>query len=169
MRPFRLRPSRREQLQQIRAALIEEAREIDAAFQVMGQRMATIRSELARLRETLWPASNGRGWRGFRRPRIGGPAPVGRPAPPALQLRGRALRHAAIATLVRARKPLTLPEIHRALHVGGYAIAGRTPVKTLADALGYEHDRGYARRVRRGLYEVGELTPARRRRLREFS
>ncbi len=70
-----------------------------------------------------------------------------------------------MAVLARARRPLSLPEIHRALHVGGYAIAGRTPVKTLADALGYEHDRGRARRVRRGVYELAELTPARRRRV----
>jgi hypothetical protein len=131
--------------------------------------MATIRSELARVRNALWPASNGRAWRGFRRPRVGGPAPVGRPALPARELRGRALRYAALATLVRARRPLTLPEIHRALHVGGYAIAGATPVKTLADALAYEHHHGRARRVRRGTYELGDLTPARRRRAREFA
>jgi hypothetical protein len=165
MRRFTARASRREQLHQARAALIAEAGEIDAGYQRMALRMATIRTELARLREQLWPADAGRGWRGFRRARVGGPAPVGRPAPPALELRGRTLRHAALAVLLRARRPLTLPEIHRALHVGGYAIAGSTPVKTLADALGYEHSRGRARRVRRGVYELGELTPARRRRV----
>ena len=33
----------------------------------------------------------------------------------------------------------------------------------LADALGYEHRRGRAHRIERGVYGVGELTPARRR------
>jgi hypothetical protein len=167
MSRFTARPSRRDQLQRERAALIAEAGEIDAGFQRTALRMATIRAELTRLRELLWPAGDGRGWRGFRRPRVGGPAPVGRPAPPALPLRGRALRGAALAVLVRARRPLALPDIHRALHVGGYAVAGSTPVKALADALGYEHDRGRAHRISRGIYELGELTPARRRRLLE--
>jgi hypothetical protein len=59
---------------------------------------------------------------------------------------------------------MALPEIHRALHLTGFRIAGDHAVKQLADALGYEHDHARARRVVRGVYAIGELSPARRRR-----
>ncbi|HEY7136153.1 MAG TPA: hypothetical protein VIB48_13900 [Acidimicrobiia bacterium] len=164
----RRRPSRRDEMIARRTVLITEAEHIDTQYQQLAQRMTIIRGELTRLRDAIWPALLGRGWRGFRRPRIGGPEPVGRAASPAYPLRGRELRFAALGVLVRAGRPLTLPEIHRALHVAGYEVAGQRPVKDLADALGYEHDHGRARRVRRGVYEVGELTPYRRRRVFEM-
>jgi hypothetical protein len=158
----------RAQLKLLRRQLIDEAGSIDRDFQRLARRMAVVRAQLRELRDRLWPAGSGRGFRGVRRPRIGGPEPVGRPAPPARALRGRELRYASLGALVRAGRPLSLPEVHRALHVSGYAVAGATPVKRLADALGYEHDIGRARRVRRGVYEIGELTPARRRRVTEW-
>lgn len=153
----------RTELKLLRRRLIDEAGSIDREYQRLALRMADIRQQLRELRDRIWPADTGRGFRGVRRPRIGGPDPIGRPAPPGRALRGRELRYAALGALVRAGRPLSLPEIHRALHVSGHAVAGATPVKRLADALGYEHDIGRARRVRRGVYELGELTPARRR------
>src|SRR5204863_9865085 len=41
----------------------------------------------------------------------------------------------------------------------------RFPVKRLADALGYEVQLGRAYRVERGVYKLGTLTPAQRRRI----
>ena len=54
---------------------------------------------------------------------------------------------------------MTLVEIHRELHLNGYAIASRHPVKRLADALAYETRKGRARRVDRGIYALDELNP----------
>jgi hypothetical protein len=59
---------------------------------------------------------------------------------------------------------MQLSEIHRALHLSGFVIGGPHVVKTLGDALGYEHRKGRARRTARGTYVIGELSPARRRR-----
>jgi len=67
--------------------------------------------------------------------------------------------------LVRAGTELSLPEIHAALDCAGYRIVAPHPVKALADALGYDHILGRARRVRRGVYRADMLSPAQRRRL----
>ena len=60
---------------------------------------------------------------------------------------------------------MTLVEIHRELHLNGYAIASRIRCKRLADCLGYEDTKGRARRVDRGVYRIGVLNPAERRRI----
>jgi hypothetical protein len=146
-----------------RSHLLAEAEALDAEHGRSARRMAHLRRELGRLRTVLWPNQPGRGWRGFRRPRVGGPAPVGPTAPDALPVRGRSLRYAAVGVLVRAGEPLALPDIHRRLHLAGYRIDGAHQVKQLADALGYEHRCGRARRTERGVYGVGQLSPARRR------
>ncbi len=126
--------------------------------------MTALRTELRTLHDRLWPAAPGRAFRNARRPRIGGPAPIPPPTANAIPVRGADLRYAALGVLVRSGSPMTLPEIHRALHLEGFRIAGRRVVKQLADALGYEHRCGRARRVARGTYAIGELSPARRRR-----
>ena len=54
---------------------------------------------------------------------------------------------------------MTLVELHRELHLNGYAIASRHPVKRLADALGYEHLKGRARRVERGVVHDRRAEP----------
>ncbi len=60
---------------------------------------------------------------------------------------------------------MTLPEIHRALHLAGYTISGARIVKKLGDALAYECRQGRVHRTARGTYVIGELSPARRRRV----
>jgi len=85
------------------------------------------------------------------------------PLADAVPLRGRHLRDAALGVLVRAERPLTLAEIHRALHLSGHVLLATDPVKQLGDALGYEERRGVVRRVARGTYALGTLTPYRRR------
>jgi hypothetical protein len=148
-RPFERRD--RQRLVARRAHLIAEMEALDAAHGSSAARMAQLRRELGRLRSLLWPNRETRGWRGFRRPRVGGPAPVGPGAPDALPIRGRSLRYAAVGVLIRAGTPLALPDIHRRLHLAGYRIDGEHQVKQLADALGYEHRRGRARRIERGV------------------
>ena len=69
---------------------------------------------------------------------------------------GRRLRSVALAVLARHGRKMTLVEVHRELHLNGYAIASRQPVKRLADALGYEVVKGRAVRVERGVYRLGD-------------
>lgn len=163
---FRPRPACAEGRAEIRArqrVLVAEAEVLEREHQARASRMAEIRRELKELRDVMVDVSPGVRTR-FRKPRVPGPAPVGRPAPPAVPVYGRELRYAALGVLARARRPMTLAEIHRGLHAAGFAIAGHHPVKQLADSLGWEHERGRAHRVARGVYELGELSPYRRRR-----
>jgi hypothetical protein len=162
-RPRTRIPQRRTEITQRQQELAAEAARLEQEHRDRAARMAEIRRELAELRDrTDRPWIAGRRPR-HRRARIPAPAPVGRPVPPAVRVRGRALRYAALGVLLRAGKALTLPEIHRALHASGFAIDGHHPVKQLADALGYEHDCGRAHRVERGVYQAAQLSPYRRR------
>ena len=102
---------------------------------------------------------------GFRHTRVNGPPPIPPVARNAHPVRGRELRVAALAVLAQQRRPMTLTEIHRELHLQGYAIESRTPVQRLADALGYEARIGRAVRVDRGLYRIGILNPGDRRKI----
>jgi hypothetical protein len=154
---------RRDVLLERRSELITEAEQLNAAQLKLAYRMALVRAELVALRARLWPRDPGRLWRTHRRPRVGGPAPIPPEVRDAMPLDGRYLRYAALGVLIRAGRPLGLPEIHAALHLAGYRLTGARPVQQLADALGYEHDNGRARRVMRGVYAPGELSPSRRR------
>lgn len=80
-------------------------------------------------------------------------------------LRGRPLRRAALAALLRAGRPLSVGEVLAAIEAGGDTVAGADPRKALADALAHEHDRGWAHRVARGTYRVGTITRSTRWRL----
>jgi hypothetical protein len=165
IRRSRQQPIRdRQVLLERRADLVAAAADVDAQERRLAIRMSEFRAELRTLREVLWPAEPGRAFRNVRRPRVGGPAPIPPPAPNAIPVRGAELRFAALGVLVRAGTPLTLSEIHRALHLTGFRIAGAHAVKQLADALRYEHAHDRARRTARGTYVIGELSPARRRR-----
>ncbi len=148
-----------------RELLLAEKIELDAQQQVLAARMASINRRLHELRDELWPRSKYRmGWI-LKRPPIGGPPAIPPPAPDATPLSGAQLRYAALAIVHRARRAITLTEIHRAIVLGGYRIDSRTPVKALGDALGYEDRRGTAIRVERGTYRIGEINAGDRRRL----
>ncbi len=148
------------------AALLERATELDAAQQALAVELAEVRTKLAELRVVMWPRVDPKDIvHGFRRTVRGGPAPIPPVAPNAHPLHGRHLRSAVLAVLARNARPMTLVEIHRELHLNGYAIGSRHPVQRLADCLGYENTLGRARRVDRGIYALGVLNPAERRRV----
>ena len=61
---------------------------------------------------------------------------------------------------------MTLRGLHAAIHLHGYGIASKHPVRALSDALGYEVEMGRAERVNRGVYRArsaGTPRPCRRR------
>src|SRR5690242_5973610 len=128
--------------------------------------MGAVRRQLAQLRVVMWPRIEPKDIvQGFRHTRVNGPAPIPPVARNAHPVRGRELRVAALAVLAQHHRPMTLTEIHRELHLQGYAIESRTPVQRLADALAYEARKGRAVRVDRGVYRVGVLNPADRRKV----
>lgn len=88
------------------------------------------------------------------------PIPVDGPAPAraAMLLRGRPLRRAALAVLLQSGRPLAVGEVLAVLEARGRQVDAPYPRKALADALAYEHDRGWARRVRRGVYAPGTIS-----------
>ena len=129
--------------------LSDAAAAIDAQQRSLAAQFGEIRHELVSLRERLWPRRPGRALRNVRRPRVGGPPPIPPPAPTAVPVNGRDLRYAALGVLVRAGTPMSLPEIHRALHLSGYRIAGQRAVKRLGDTLAYECTKGHVVRVSR--------------------
>jgi hypothetical protein len=147
-------------------ALLDRASELDAAQQALAGELADVRTQLAELRVVMWPRIDPKDLvHGFRRTRRGGPAPIPPVARPAQPLCGKRLRCTALAVLARNARPMTLVEIHRELHLNGYAIASRNPVKQLANSLGYEDITGRARRVERGTYTLALLNPGDRRRI----
>ena len=148
------------------AALLDRATELDAAQQALATELADVRTRLAELRVVMWPRVDPKDIvHGFRRTHRGGPPPVPPVARNAQPLSGRRLRCTALAVLARNARPMTLVEIHRELHLNGYAIASRHPVKQLANSLGYEDIKGRARRVERGVYALDQLNPGERRRI----
>jgi hypothetical protein len=146
--------------------LTAEAGRVDREQQRLAAEFSAVRRELRTIRDMLWPTRPGHAFRNVRRPRFPGPAPIPPPVRGAQAIRGRELRYAALGVLVRAGSPMSLPEIHRALHLAGYRIAGNGVVKRLGDALAYECRKGRVTRVARRTYALGELSPARRRRAR---
>jgi len=106
---------------------------------------------------------------GFRVTHRGGPPPVPPVTPDAQPLRGKHLRSTVLAVLARNARSMTLVEIHRELHLNGYAIASRQPVKQLADSLAYEIRKGRAKRVDRGVYTLDQLNPGEHRRIRRIA
>src|SRR5690349_457884 len=159
LRPIRDRPVLLARYEAVAGA----AAEIDAEQQRLALEFARLQRELTEIREVLWPSDDGRAHAKSRRPRAAGPTPVPPPLADAIPLHGRHLRDAALRLLLRAERPLTLAEIHRDLHLDGHVLLATDPVKQLGDALGYEERRGVVRRVARGTYALGTLTPYRRR------
>lgn len=148
------------------SALLETASELDNAQRALSCELAHVRTQLAELRLVMWPRIDPKDLvHGFRRTHRGGPPPIPPVAPDARPLRGRHLRSTALAVLARNDRPMTLVELHRELHLNGYAIASRDPVKRLSDALNYETVKGRARRVDRGIYRLAVLNSGERRRI----
>ncbi len=148
------------------SALLDRATQLDAAQRVLSGELAEVRTQLAELRLVMWPRVDPKDIvHGFRVTLRGGPPPLPPVAPNALPLSGKHLRSAALAVLVRNSRAMSLVEIHRELHLSGYAIAARQPVKRLAESLGYEIVKGRAQRVARGIYTLGQLNPGERRRI----
>ena len=159
-------PADRERYNAEQRVLLERAHRLDAAQQALSVDLAEVRTQLAHLRTVMWPRAEPDDIvRGFRYTRVHGPAPIPPEASNALPVGGKHLRSVVLAILVRAARPMALVEIHRELHLCGYAIESRFPVKRLADALGYETRIGRARRVRRAVYTIDQLNPGTRRRI----
>ncbi len=151
------------------AALLDRAAELDTAQRALACELAQVRTQLAELRVVMWPRVDPKDIvHGFRVTHRGGPPPVPPVAPNAQPLCGKHLRSTALAVLARNGRPMTLVEIHRELHLNGYAIASRQPVKRLADSLGYEILKGRAKRVDRGVYTLDQLNPGEHRRIRRI-
>jgi hypothetical protein len=146
--------------------LLQRATELDAAQQALAVELAEVRTKLAEMRVVMWPRVDPKDIvRGFRRTVRGGSAPIPPEAPNAQPVGGVALRSAVLQVLALNDRPMTLVEIHRELHLNGRAIVSRQPVQRLADCLGLEHRKGRACRVERGVYRLGVLNPAERRRV----
>lgn len=133
-----------------RAETIDRLRELDATLEALSAERRAILDSLDALRERLWPVDPS--MKGRRPPahdeRVIAPAAFDdRP------LSGRRLRSTCLAIL-RRHGAQRLRDLHDLLHRYGYSVSGPQPVKTLADAMGYERDSGRAIRVRRGVYDV---------------
>ena len=150
---------RRMEMQAERDALLRRLDELDEGAEELARRRREVLAGLGTLRDRLYPRLekvHGR------RPPVHDRPPLPPAAPMATPLRGRALRRTALGVLAR-RGPMELPDLHAALHLAGYRVAGKHPVKALADAMRYEVGAGHARRVRRGTYGLapGWRPPAR--------
>lgn len=172
-RPGELRPANpkeRQLLKEREQALGQDLHRLTAEADALHEQAARLRAELEGVRDTLYGGVTTKRFRA-RRPGFPGPAPIPPPRPGATRLFGAALRHAAIAVLVRRERSghgeTSLAEIHRGLHGAGWAIAGDHPVKALADAVGYDARCGRTVRTRRGHYRLGALNPRLRRRILE--
>ncbi len=133
-----------------RDALLLELSHLDQQLLATHQRRVSLLTDLDDLRDELWPRLD---HHHARRPTLDG-RPQVRPLPARHRyIWGRQLRSCCLAILRRHGR-LPLPELHSLLHLYGYGVASNTPVKALADAMGHEVDKGHARRVERGVYEL---------------
>lgn len=140
---------KRAAVEQLCSGMADRIAELDRQLLSLSKQRRTIATELKQQRRRLWP-------RLYTRGRAPGPdGSVQLPPVPtdAHFLWGRRLRSACRALLARLGET-TLVELHATLHRLGYAISSRTPVKALADALGYDADEGHVVRVRRGVYAL---------------
>lgn len=132
------------------AALQGELERLEAEVAALARRRREVADELRANRNRLLTT--------LQRRRGRQPAPNGTVQLPPLSaearfISGRRLRAVCLALLDRFGR-LSLTDLHVQLHRHGYAVANRRAVQALADAMGYEHDRGTAARVGRGVYEL---------------
>jgi hypothetical protein len=148
------------------AALLDQATELDLAQRALACELAEVRTQLAELRILMWPRIDPKDLvRGFRLTRRGGPPPIPPVAIGCLPLVGKDLRSAVLAILLRNDRAMTLVDIHREIHLNGYAIEARDPVQRLGNCLAYEVEIGRARRTARATYALGVLSPGTYRRI----
>ena len=138
-----LRASERRVIHAWRACVVGELRALDdEAVDLIRRRRAAV-DEAQEIHEELWPRLR---YPNPRRPPRPDRPPLPPLAPGAMALRGVDLRRICLA-LLRGHGPLTLWELHAALHLAGCMVAGRRPVKVLGDAMRLEGHPGRARRV----------------------
>lgn len=149
-RSSRIDRKERTQIHADKEALITRLRAIDHQQMRLAEQRREIVGELERLRTMLYPPIIG--FRPRRPPLHDEP-----PLPPTVadprRLAGHDLR-SVIRSLLHRHGRLTLRELHRQIHLAGYELAHRHPVKALADAVRYETVKGRLRRVARGIYEA---------------
>ena len=145
----------RHMLDKRRQVIVDDLDALDAEGVEWMRRRRTVLNDALAMHEKLWPTLPG-GW--ARRP----PRPDQAPLPPcesdARPVRGVELRATSLRILDRHHL-LCLRELHVLLHLYGFVIDSRTPVKALGDALGHEARAGRVERVARGWYRalVGDL------------
>ena len=131
------------------AELSSSLDELDAQLADIVRKRREVAGELRKHRRRLWPKLAHRA----RQPGPDGSVQLPPVPNDATYLWGRRLRAVCVALLDRMGS-LPLVELHGLLHRYRVAVAGTHPVKALADALGYETDKGRVRRVSRGVYEA---------------
>lgn len=133
--------------------LLTDLRAVDRTMSELASQRHHLARQAEHIHELLWPRMPE--WHA-RRPA----GPDTRPLPAvqvnAVVLRGARIRQVAVALLHRFGEQ-TLTELHAAIHLHGYVLPGRQPVKVLADALAHEARAGRAVRRRRGVYAPGRV------------
>src|SRR4051812_33166546 len=127
-------------------------RELDQQLVDLSTERKQLLAEIRAIHEELRPCHVGA--RGRRRRAVSDEEPLPPADEHAQWVSGTELRALCLALLGRARRALTLRQLHCLLHRTGYAIAHYHPTKVLADALGHEVDAGRARRLRRATYST---------------
>ena len=149
-RAARLGCVERQLLNQDRQNLVDRLDALDAvAVDWMQQRREAL-VDAEDIHEALWPTVEC-DW--GRRPPRPGRSPLAPQAVAPRPVRGAVLRSVCMA-LLRLHEELTLVEMHTLLHLYGYEVEGRAPVKALADRMRYEVLEGRATRPRRGTYRI---------------
>lgn len=138
---------KRAALQQRCVALADRLAEMDQQLATLARERRRVAGELKQHRRRLWPKLALRG----RAPALDGGVQLPPLPKDVSYLWGRRLRSSCRAILALLGEA-SLSELHATLHRLGYAVSSRTPVKALADALGYDADDGHVVRVRRGIY-----------------
>jgi hypothetical protein len=139
-------------LEKIRArqtVLLRQLRELDEEADVLVQRRRELVGALRQCRDAI--GGVGHHWIGR------DPMPTEVDAEPAgtVPIIGADLRAALRLILVLSERPMTVPDLHRALLARGLRPGGR-PSKAISDALRAEVARGRAARVGRGEYVSAE-------------
>jgi len=146
-----------------RVAVVERCRELEHQLAGLDQALSDlfdqrnrVAEDLRSQRERLLTTLDRRGRK---------PAPAGFAALPPVPadaqfVRGRRLRAVCLALLARFGEQ-SLVQLHGLLHRHGFAVDHDHSVKALADALGYDTDKGRVRRVCRGVYAAIGTPPPR--------